>query len=109
VQLLKLLLRDLNLFERGRDLVERQIAAFLAVGNEAAQLIEFVDWRPILEQNLVVDASTLPWVAPSASRSDSTLPVPQAACANVSDSTRLVIRQCLFEVRSIPSEDGSGP
>jgi len=93
VQLTELLLRDLDLLQRGRDLVECQIATFLAVGNEAAQLLQLVDRCPISQQNLVVDASTLPWVAPASC----TFRLPnrphKLLIANVSDSTRILIRQ----------------
>jgi hypothetical protein len=62
VQLLELLLRDVDLFERRGDLVERQVAAFLPVGNQTTQFIQFMNRCAISKQNLVVDLSTLPWV-----------------------------------------------
>jgi len=62
VQLLELLLRDVDLFERRGYLVERQVAALLAVGNETTKLLQFMDRSAISKQNLVVDLSTLPWV-----------------------------------------------
>jgi len=43
VQLRHLLLGDIDLLQRGGDLVEGQKAPFLTVGDERPELIEFVD------------------------------------------------------------------
>jgi hypothetical protein len=57
VQLLELLLRDLHLFERGGDLVERQKAPLLTIRDEGPQLVQFVDRSFIGQQNFVFDSS----------------------------------------------------
>ncbi|CAA9528420.1 MAG: hypothetical protein AVDCRST_MAG67-4264 [uncultured Solirubrobacteraceae bacterium] len=57
MQLLELLLRDLHLFECPRDLVEREKAALLPIGDERSQLVELVDRRLVRQQNFVFDAS----------------------------------------------------
>ena len=59
VQLVYLLLGDVDLLERCRDLVERQVAVLLAVGDQPPQLVELVGRGAIGKQNLVVDPSAL--------------------------------------------------
>ena len=52
VQVADLLLGDLDLLEAGRDLLEREIAALLALGHERAQLLDLEERRlvPRLDQ-----------------------------------------------------------
>jgi hypothetical protein len=57
VQLLDLLLGDLDLLERRGDVVEGQKAAFLAVCDETAELVELVDRCLVRQQNLFIDRS----------------------------------------------------
>jgi hypothetical protein len=57
VQLLKLLLGDLYLLERGRDVVERQVAPLLTVRDQPTQLIELMNGCLVRQQNFVLDCS----------------------------------------------------
>jgi hypothetical protein len=65
VQLVHLLLGDLDLLQGGRDLVERQKATLVAVGNQPPQLVQILDRGAISKQNLVVDPSALLGVPPA--------------------------------------------
>jgi hypothetical protein len=57
VKLLDLLLGDLDLLQRGGDVVECQEAALLAVRDEATELVELIDGSLVRQQNFVLDRS----------------------------------------------------
>jgi len=57
VQLAKLLLGDIDLLERRRDVVERQKAALLALRDQGPKLIQFMDGRLVSQQNFRLDRS----------------------------------------------------
>jgi GTP cyclohydrolase I/GTP cyclohydrolase-4 len=57
VQLGELLLRDLDLLERRRDLLEGQEPPVLALADERAQLLQLVDRRLVREQRFGLDSS----------------------------------------------------
>jgi len=54
VQLLELLLGDLDLLQRGRDLVERQKPALLTVRDQRPKLVQLVDGGFVRQQNLIL-------------------------------------------------------
>jgi hypothetical protein len=49
VELLHLLLGDLDLLERGRDLLERQDALLLPFGDQRLELVEVDDGRLVVQ------------------------------------------------------------
>jgi len=57
MQFLDLLLGDLDLLERGRDLVEGQKAALLTIRDQTAKLIELVNRGLVSQQDFVLDRS----------------------------------------------------
>jgi hypothetical protein len=57
VQLVQLLLGDLDLLQCRGDVVERQKPAFLPLRDEAAKLIQLMDWRFVRQQNFRLDRS----------------------------------------------------
>ena len=57
MQLAQLLLRDLDLFERGGDVLERQKAALLAIRDQRPKLIQLVNRGFVRQQNLILDCS----------------------------------------------------
>ena len=59
VQLGDLLLRDLHLFQRGGDLLERQEAALLTFGNERTELVDLRDGRVAHQQCVCLCCQTL--------------------------------------------------
>jgi len=48
-----LLLGDLDLFQRSRDLVEGEEAPLVSFGDQRTQLIQLVDGRLVRQQNLL--------------------------------------------------------
>jgi len=57
MQFLDLLLGDLDLLERGRDLVEGQKAALLTIRDQTAKLVELVNRGLVSQQDFVLDRS----------------------------------------------------
>jgi hypothetical protein len=57
VQLAELLLGDVDLLQRGGDLVECQEAPFLTIRDQRPKLVQLVDRRLVRQQNIVLDRS----------------------------------------------------
>jgi hypothetical protein len=55
MELSQLLLRDVDLLQRGGDVVERQKSALLTIGDQRPKLIQLINWSFVRKQNLVLD------------------------------------------------------
>jgi hypothetical protein len=57
VQLLNLLLGDIDLLERGADVIEREKSPLLTIRDEGSKLVQFMDRSFIRQQNIILDYS----------------------------------------------------
>ena len=110
MQLPQLLLGDLDLLQRGGDLLERQEAALLALRDQRPKLVQLVDRRLVRQQHLVLDRSAPLGAGPCKHcTTDDPRRPPSPEIDFVSDSTRNRSRQHRLRMtRPVPSGHAAG-